>query len=181
MKQKHTICLAGASDISYLGLDVLDSVKALGHTLAGEGAVVHTAASSGFSFWLAKGVSEKKGTVIGFSPAATEFEHRDMYRLPTEQFSSIIYTGLGYPGRNLMMMRSSDALIVGPGHIETFHEFMSALEENKLIGVWEGPWEMDEAIREVIGKKGKSLHVIFEKDASKLVQRIVSILDSKKA
>jgi uncharacterized protein (TIGR00725 family) len=180
MKQKHTICIAGGSDISYLGLDMIGDARRLGEQLAQEHLTVFAAAAPGFCFWVAKGVSEKSGRAVGFSPAATKHEHRDLYRLPEDPFSSIVYTGLGYPGRNLTMMRSSDALIVGPGQIETFHEFMTALEENKVVGVWEGPWQIDEAIHEVIQKKAKQLNVIFEKDSKKLIERITKILDGNK-
>ncbi len=180
MKKTHTICIAGASDLSHLGLSVIDDSRSFGAELAKSGVVVNSATAPGFSFWVSKGVSEKGGTAVGFSPSGNKVEHKERYRLPVEPFSSIVYTGLGFPGRNLMMMRSSDALIVGPGYIETFHEFMMALEEGKIIGVWEGPWEMDEAIHDLIGKKGKSLHVIFEKDPAKLIKRIVSILDTSK-
>jgi len=181
MKQKHSICIAGASDLSHLGLDKIDSVKLFGQELAKAGFVINTATASGFSFWALKGVSEKNGVVIGFSPASNEREHVNLYKLPIEPFSSVIYTGFGYPGRNMIMTRSSDALIIGPGYIETFHEFMMGLEEGKLIGVWEGGWEIDEAIHDLIGKKGKSLNVIFEKDPIKLIERMAKILDVKKS
>jgi uncharacterized protein (TIGR00725 family) len=180
MNKKHTICIAGAGDLSHLGLEMIDEAKKLGEYLAEQDVIVHTAAASGFSFWVSKGVVSKKGHTVGFSPAANKDEHSDLYKLPLDPFSSVVYTGLGYPGRNLMMMRSSDALVVGPGQIETFHEFMTALEENKLVGVWEGPWEIDDAVHELIGKKGKTLNVIFEKDPEKLVSRITKILDTNK-
>jgi predicted Rossmann-fold nucleotide-binding protein len=180
MKHAHTICIAGATDLSHLGLNTIDEARAFGGALAASGLVIHTATAPGFSFWVAKGARDKGAQVVGFSPAANKAEHTGLYRLPTDQFSSIVYTGFGYPGRNLMMMRSSDALIVGPGYIETFHEFLSALDENKIVGVWEGPWEIDDAIHDLIGKKGKSLNVVFEKDPVKLIKRIQTILDSGK-
>ncbi len=177
MKKNYTICIAGAEDLSHLGLKVIDDVKDFGGALATSGVTISTATSSGFSFWAARGASEKKGVIVGYSPASSSREHQDLYKLPTEPFSTIVYTGFGFPGRNIMMTRSADALIVGPGYIETFHEFMMALEEGKIIGVWEGNWEIDEAIHDLIGKKNKSFNVIFEKDATKLVKRIISILD----
>jgi predicted Rossmann-fold nucleotide-binding protein len=180
MKKTHTICVAGDSDLSHLGLKTIEEVRSFGASLASSGSIVNTAASTGFSFWTAKGVTDKGGSVIGFSPAANQVEHRDLYRLPVEAFSSIVYTGFGFPGRNIMMMRSSDALIVGPGYIETFHEFMTALDEGKIIGVWEGDWEIDKAIHDLIGKSGKSMNVIFEKDSTKLLKRVIHILDTNK-
>ncbi|MFT5359803.1 MAG: hypothetical protein ACI88L_000266 [Candidatus Paceibacteria bacterium] len=181
MKNTHTICIAGAADITHLGLDVIDSARAFGKILASSGSIINTAASGGFSFWCAKGVQEKSGTVIGFSPASNKEEHLNLYRLPVDPFSSVVYTGFGFPGRNLMMMRSSDALILGPGYIETFHEFIMALEEGKVIGVLEGPWEIDDAIHDLIGKKSKTMNVIFDKDPEKLLKRVMSILDVNKS
>jgi predicted Rossmann-fold nucleotide-binding protein len=181
MKEKYSICVAGATDITHLGISVIDSAKHMGEVLAShKNVIIHVPASSGFPFWVAEGASVKHAPIIGFSPASVAKEHKELYKLPTEPFGSLIYTGFGYPGRNIVMVKSSDALIVGPGYIEVFGEFLIALEENKVIGVWEGPWELDEAIRDTIGKKGKHFNVIFDKDPEKLVTRITHILDTQK-
>src|SRR3989344_2416309 len=72
------------------------------------------------------GVKEAGGFSIGFSPAASEREHVEVYKLPLDYMDLIVYTGFGYPGRDLLLTRSADAVICGCGRIGTIHEFVIA-------------------------------------------------------
>ena len=74
---------------------------------------------------------------MGISPAQTEQEHVDKYKLPLEYMDLIMYTGSGYSGRNLQLTRTSDAVIVGCGRIGTLNEFTIAFEDDKPIGILE--------------------------------------------
>jgi ATP-dependent exoDNAse (exonuclease V) beta subunit len=66
----------------------------------------------------------------------------------------IIYTGFGYPGRDLLITRSSDAVICGCGRIGTIHEFTVAFEDGKPIGVLTSDdWETDEIIKTMMQSK----------------------------
>jgi len=76
--------------------------------------------------------------VIGFSPAASEKAHVKSYRLPTDFHDVIVYTGFNYSGRNLILTRSSDAVIIICGRMGTLNEFSIAFEDNKPIGVLTG-------------------------------------------
>src|SRR3989344_9344573 len=147
------ICVSGAAETGHCGLDALEKAKELGREIARKGIVLVTGATTGFPLWVAMGAKEIGGMSIGFSPAASEREHAEVYKLPLDYMDLIIYTGFGYPGRDILLTRSVDAVICGCGRIGTIHEFTLAFEDKKPIGIFEGPWETDDEIRDII-KKG---------------------------
>ena len=146
------ICVSGAAETGHCGIDALDKAKELGREIARQGAVLVTGATTGFPMWSAMGAKEVGGVSIGFSPAATEREHIEAYKLPLDYMDLIIYTGFGYPGRDLLLTRSVDAVICGCGRVGTIHEFTVAFEDNKTIGIFEGSWSMDEQLKEILEK-----------------------------
>ncbi|MEI6494932.1 MAG: hypothetical protein WCO03_02610, partial [bacterium] len=128
---KVKICVSGSADTAHLPPETLDIAKVLGEEIAGQGAVLTTGATTGFPLWVAKAMKEAGGFSLGLSPAETEREHVDYYKLPLEYMDFIIYTGQGYAGRDILLTRTSDAIVVGPGRIGTFHEFTVAFEDHK--------------------------------------------------
>ena len=68
---------------------------------------------------------------IGVSPAASEREHSEVFKLPIDYMDLIIYTGFGYSGRDLLLTRTADAVICGCGRIGTIHEFTIAFEDEE--------------------------------------------------
>jgi hypothetical protein len=94
----------------------------------------------------------------------------------------IIYTGFGFPGRDLLFTRSCEALLIGCGRIGTIHEFTIAFEEGKPIGVLEGSWTMDEQIRDMIEKGNRPAdNVIFDSDPKRLIERIIKMVEADRA
>jgi uncharacterized protein (TIGR00725 family) len=175
------ICVSGAAETGHCGLDALEKAKELGRELARQGIVLVTGATTGFPLWAAMGVKEAGGISIGFSPAASEREHVEVYKLPLDYLDLIIYTGFGYPGRDLLLTRSVDAVICGCGRIGTIHEFTIAFEDGKPIGVYEGPWEMGGELEEIIAKS----HRLNEKiaagnDPKKLIEDVVALIKKDK-
>lgn len=146
------ICVSGAADTTYSGPNTLEIAKELGREIARQGAVLVTGATTGFPFWAAMGAKEEGGISVGFSPAATEEEHVGTYKLPLDYMDLIIYTGFGYPGRDLLLTRSSDAVVCGPGRIGTIHEFTIAFEDYKPVGILKGPWDMSDELEEIVKK-----------------------------
>ena len=121
------------------------------------------------------------GVSIGFSPAATEREHVEVYKLPIDYLDLIIYTGFGYPGRDLLLTRSTDAVILGCGRIGTIHEFTVAFEDDKPIGVFEGPWEMGDELKDIIAKGHRpNPKIIFDPDPKKIVEKVIETIKKYK-
>jgi uncharacterized protein (TIGR00725 family) len=128
------------------------------------------------------GAKEERGVSIGLSPAATQKEHLETYRLPVDYMDLIIYTGFGFPGRDILFTRSCDAIIIGCGRIGTIHEFTIAFEDGKPIGVLEGPWTMGEQIKDIIAKGNRPADkVIFDDDPKRLVERIIAMIEADHA
>ncbi len=179
---KIKICVSGSADLSFFDPTVHQIGEGLGKEIAMQGAAVTTGATTGFPFWAAKGAKEAGGLSIGLSPAANEKEHKEGYKLPLDYMDVVIYTGFGYPGRDLLLTRASDAVITGPGRVGTFHEFTIAYEDNKPIGVLESDlWETDTIIKTILDKSHKeSPNVIFDKDPVRLVSRIIEMVKARK-
>jgi uncharacterized protein (TIGR00725 family) len=175
------ICVSGAAETGHCGVDALDKAKELGREVARQGAVLVTGATTGFPLWAAMGAKEEGGFSIGFSPAANEREHIEIYKLPLDYMDLIIYTGFGYPGRDLLLTRSSDAVICGCGRIGTIHEFTVAYEDRKPIGIFEGPWEMDEQLEDIMKKSHRSNeNIVRGSDPKKIVEDLIALVRKNK-
>src|SRR3990167_5672023 len=175
------ICVSGAAETGHCGIDALDKAKELGREIARSGAVLVTGATTGFPLWVAMGTKELGGTSIGFSPAASEREHVEVYKLPLDYMDLIIYTGFGYSGRDLLLTRSVDAVICGCGRIGTIHEFTIAFEDGKPIGIFEGPWEMGGELEEIIEKSHRpNVKIAVGPDPKKLIEDLIVLIKKNK-
>ena len=183
---KHThikvkIGVSGAAETGHCGRDALEKAKALGSEIVRQGGILVTGATTGFPFWSSIGAKEASGIVIGLSPAKDEREHIEQYKLPLDYNDLIVYTGFGFPGRDLLFTRSCDAVLIGCGRIGTLHEFTIAFEDQKPIGILEGEWTMDEQIRDIIAKGNRPAdNVIFDPDPKRLVERIIEMIEKTK-
>lgn len=175
------ICVSGAAETGHCGVDALEKAKELGREIARQGAVLVTGATTGFPLWAAMGAKEVGGIVIGFSPAASEREHVEVYKLPLDYTDLIIYTGFGYPGRDLLLTRSVDAVICGCGRIGTIHEFTVAFEDGKALGIFQGPWEMGNQLEEIIAKSHRvNDKVVIGDNPKKLVTDLINVVQKNK-
>src|SRR3989338_6691999 len=116
---KYKLCVSGAAETTHCGKDSLELAKETGREIVRQGGVLVTGATTGLPYWAAIGAKEEGGISIGLSPASTEREHVEHYKLPVDYMDMIVYTGFGYPGRNLMLTRASDAVIIGCGRVGT--------------------------------------------------------------
>ena len=179
--QQIKICVSGAAETGHCGINALEKAKELGREIARQGAVLVTGATTGFPLWAAMGAKEVGGLSIGFSPASTEKEHVEVYKLPLDYMDLIVYTGFGYPGRDLLLTRASDAVICGCGRIGTIHEFTIAFEDDKAIGIYEGEWEMSGEIKEIIEKGHRpNEKIVFGEDPKKLVSDVIEVVKKYK-
>ena len=175
------ICVSGAAETGHCGVDALDKAKELGREIARQGAVLVTGATTGFPLWVAMGVKEEGGVSIGFSPASSEKEHVSVYKLPLDYMDLIVYTGFGYPGRDLLLTRSADAVICGCGRVGTIHEFTIAFEDGKPIGIYEGPWEMGGELEEILAQSHRpNSKVVHGTDPKKIVEEVIALVKKDK-
>ena len=121
------------------------------------------------------------GFVIGISPASSEAEHVKEYKLPLDYHDIIIYTGFGYSGRNLLLTRSSDAVVTSCGRMGTLNEFTIAFEDKKPLGVLEGSGGTADKIDYLLkgGYRGKK-KVIASTYPDVLVREIIKMIKIEK-
>ena len=177
----YKICVSGAASTNICKECALDLAKEVGKEIVRQKGVLVTGATTGIPYWSAIGAKEAKGFSIGLSPAASEKEHIKKYKLPTDYFDVIVYTGFNYSGRNLLLTRSADGVIFICGRMGTLNEFTIAFEDEKPIGVLEGTGGAADEIKQIIKKMRKgSGKVVFEKDPKKLVSKLVKLIKEEK-
>lgn len=178
---KYKICVSGSADTSFCSPDTLEKTKELGRQVVLHNGVLVSGATTGVPYWAAIGAKEAGGISIGISPAASEIAHVKSYRLPVDYFDLIMYTGFEYSGRNLLLVRSSDAVIEVCGRIGTLNEFTIAFEDNKPIGVLEGCGGTSEMIHEIIqkGHRGPG-KIVYDSDPKTLIEKVIALVDKEK-
>ena len=180
-KPKYKICISGAAETGHCAIDALEKAETMGREIAKRGLVLITGATIGIPYWAAKGAKLAGGTVIGLSPAASETAHIKTYRLPTDYHDLIIYTGFDYSGRNLLLTRSSDAVITICGRMGTLNEFTIAFEDHKPIGVLEGTGGTADELRSILEKSHRGMgKVVFSNDIKTLLDLVVLAIEDGK-
>jgi uncharacterized protein (TIGR00725 family) len=171
------ICVSGAAK----GTTVSHGHKLAelaGTRIAERGHVLLTGATTGLPNYAAKAARASGGVSIGFSPATTRREHVNSYRLPVKDYDSIVCTGFDYTGRDLLLVRSSDAIVVVGGRIGTLQEFAVAFEEKTPIGIVVGSGGITEAIKPIFKAAKRNRHtVLFDDDPARLVDSLIKILE----
>lgn len=175
------IGVSGTADPTSSGVGALEKGREIGREIARQGGIITTGATTGFPLYAAMGAKDECGFSIGLSPAATEREHVEVYGLPTDFMDVVIYTGFGYAGRDLLFVRASDAMVIGPGRVGTLNEFAVSFEDRRPIGVLEGDWKTDEFIKEVIAAAHRPNDFIaFDSDPKALVERLIKMVGQMK-
>ena len=182
---KYQICVSGAAS----GVTVQASHQLaydLGKAIAQSGKTLTTGATVGLPWFAAQGaysVKDREGASVGFSPASSFREHVTVYKLPSVEFDYINFTGKSYVGRDVYLVRSSDAVITVGGRIGSLHEFTTALLSRKIVGVLLGSGGLADYVPTLI----KSLEcegidvkdIIYDTNPERLVKKVIKALDTK--
>ncbi|MCR4277943.1 MAG: hypothetical protein NUV80_00530 [Candidatus Berkelbacteria bacterium] len=156
--------------------DAFKKAEQLGFYLAKRGVVVVTGDTTGIPLAAAKGAKKAGGFTVGISPASSYLEHVKKYKLPHKFIDFAMYTGFGYSGRNLLFIRSTDAVIFVCGRIGTLNEFTIAFEDKKPIGILTESGgisdELDHLL--ILAKRGRA-KIVFDNDPDKLAAKIIKM------
>jgi len=160
-------CASGAYKKSY----------EVGRQIALHGCVLLTGATIGVPEWATRGAKAAGGISIGLSPAVSKLAHTKTYKLPTRYMDLIIYTGFDYSGRNMLMTRAADAVIVVCGRIGTLNEFTTAFEDRRVVGVLTKTGGIQEDIDEILhdAKRGRK-RIVFDDDPKRLVEKVIKLV-----
>ncbi len=178
----YQICVSGAAK----GESVEEGRELaynLGAAIAKAGHSLLSGATIGLPNYAAEGYKAAGGTMsVGISPAASKVEHVMKYRLPTEAYDTILYTGLHYVGRDTLLITSSDAVVSIGGRLGTLHEFTIAMETDTPIGFLQGAGGISTEIQEILSAAGSIRNhnsVLFNEDATELVHELTQMLDKE--
>ena len=177
---KYKICVSGAAETGVCAPGALEKTEELGRLIAEHNMVLVTGATTGAPYWAAKGAKSAGGIVIGISPAASKLQHVKTYRLPIDYHDLIIYTGFGYSGRNLLLIRAADAVLTTCGRIGTLNEFTAAFEDSKPQGILTGTGGTSEMLPDIIARAHRgSGKVVADEDPEKLLDKVIALIQAE--
>ena len=175
---KYKIAISGAAQTEICSKNAAKLAEEVGKEVSRQGCILITGSTTGIPYYSAKGAQKAGGVSIGFSPASSESAHIKTYRLPIDAFDLIVYTGFDYSGRNLLMTRAADGIIVICGRMGTLNEFTIAFEDKKPIGVLEGSGGTADIIKNLIKGPQRVIKrkIVFDKDPKKLVKKLIDLM-----
>ena len=178
---KYKFVVSGAAEIGHCAVDADKRAYEVGQEIVKHDGILITGATTGIPYFAAKGAKDAGGISIGISPAASYASHVRSYKLPTDYFDFIIYTGFDYSGRNLLLTRSADAVITICGRIGTLNEFTIAFEDDKPIGVLEGTGGFADEVKHIVelGHRGKG-KIIYDSDPKRLIEKLIVLIEKDK-
>lgn len=181
-KNQYQICVSGAAAGETVEASHQLAFR-LGQAIAKSGHTLLTGATVGLPHYAAIGAHSEKGLSIGFSPASSHREHVKAYRLPTKDFDYINFTGMAYVGRDVHLVRSSDAVITVGGRMGSLHEFSTATESRKICGVLLGSGGLADFIPTLVQNipTPGADKIIYDTDPERLVKQVIAALDEKYA
>ena len=151
----------------------------IGSYIAKADCILVNGACPGLPDEAAFGAKQSGGFTMGISPAFSAKEHNERYKSPYENMDIILYTGMGLMERDLVNIRSSDAIVLIGGGIGTLNEFTVAYDEEKVVGVLTGSGGISDHIPEVLALCDRTLEdfVVFDDDPKKLIAKVIERLD----
>jgi len=136
--------------------DVYERARLLGRLLAEQGHVVICGGLGGVMEAVCCGAREAGGTAVGILPGEKESANRCV--------SIVIATGMGH-ARNVIVVKSSDAVVAFPGEHGTLSEIAMALKIGKPVislGGWKLPGLLEagdpEEVVRILGRKGAKIN-----------------------
>lgn len=178
---KYQICVSGAAK----GENVAEArqlAEELGKAIAKMGHTLLTGATTGLPEYAAIAYSKAGGHMnMGISPAATKVEHVLKYRLPTECYDAILYSGLHYVGRDALLINSADGVVSVGGRLGSLHEFTIALETDTPIGFLIGSGGISVQIPTLLENlpNANPKLVLSDSDPALLVEKLTALLDKR--
>jgi len=144
--------------------------------------VLLTGATTGIVYVVGKTAHEAGAFHIGISPGSNELEHVETYKLPLDSCDSLIYTGFGLKGRNVVLVRSCDIVLFVAGAMGSLNEFTIAHDEGKVIGCLTGTGGVADEFEYLVQKFGKrsTARVFHNEDPEQLVEACLNSLNSSR-
>ncbi len=179
MKQRVKIGVMGsASGPTVENPANIRKARALGRAIAKANCILINGACPGLPDHAAEGARSAGGFVFGVSPAFSRDEHLNTYGSPIKHYDLILFSGQGLMERDIINIRSSDAIIVIGGGMGTLNEFTVAYEERKVVGVLTGTGGVADRLREIVAFCDRKIppSMVFDDDPGRLVRHTLRLL-----
>ena len=153
--------------------------KQLGTEIAKRGHIFINGACPGLPHDALLAAKAAGGMTLGISPAFSEYEHINEYLSPGGH-DIIIFTGMGFMERDIINIRSSDAIVIVGGGIGTLNELTIAYEEGRPVGVVTNSGGISNSIPFVIEglcKRKVPPNMVFDDDPKKLIMKLERIIE----
>jgi len=131
--------------------EIYSLAEETGKEIAKKGCILITGGAEGVSKYAAKGAKSENGITIGISPTANKSE-KNKYNVNFEFLDSIVHTGQGYKGRNIISVKNCDAIIIINGGFGTLNEVTIAEGEQKPIIVIKNSGGCAEMLKGIFAK-----------------------------
>jgi uncharacterized protein (TIGR00725 family) len=118
------------------------------------------------------------GMTLGISPAFSEYEHVNEYLSPNDH-DMIIFTGMGFMERDIINIRSSDAIVIVGGGIGTLNELTIAYDEGRPCGIVTNSGGISNSVPFVIEglcKRKLPPNMVFDDDPKKLLIKLENVI-----
>jgi uncharacterized protein (TIGR00725 family) len=180
MRIKVGVMGSAASESARLetGNTLVEKAEKLARAIAGKDVVLLTGATTGIVYVVGKTAHDAGCFHVGISPASNEREHDEIYKLPFDACDTLIYTGFGLKGRNVVLVRSCDIVLFVAGAMGSLNEFTIAHDERKVIGCLRGTGGVADESEYLVQRFGKrsSARVFQNEDPERLIDDCLNAL-----
>jgi len=150
----------------------------LGREIGRRGHIFINGACPGLPHDALLGAKEENTLTIGISPAFSQHEHANEYQSPNDN-DVMIYTGKGFMERDIVNIRSSDAVAFVGGGIGTLNEFTIAYEEGRPIGILTNTGGISNSIPHIVEElcmRKIAPNMVFDDDPAKLLDKLEVVI-----
>ena len=153
--------------------------RELGREIARHNCIFINGACPGLPNEALMGAKEGGALTIGISPAFSEHEHINEYRSP-HSHEMIIYTGMGFMERDILNIRTADAVVFVGGGIGTLNEFTIAYDEGRPIGILTNSGGISNSIPHIVEElchRKLAPNMVFDDDPTILMDKLLNVIE----
>lgn len=154
--------------------------RGIGHEIGKRGYILINGACPGLPNDAMVAAKEAGGFTVGVSPAFSEYQHVNEYLSPLGH-DMIVYTGMGFMERDIINIRSADAVVIIGGGIGTLNEFTIAYDEGRPIGIITDSGGISNSITTIVRdlcQREMPPNLVMDSDPVKLMDKLEIVVEA---